>query len=124
MPSAQCQDRSDGCPKHVANGCCRSVSVCCKEKTDFQKTIQSCNDKIAQYKLDKRRLSDQFRKRPASKCDCSYKALSKTQYEAKCKEIQDKIDHCVCRINCLKNSKKAKQTVRDPHQCKCNCSCC
>lgn len=110
--SAKCQGNNAGCPKNVANGCCRSRPVCCKEKSEFQESIQQYNDEINAYKLQLRLLSDQFKKRASSKCD-DFTKMSKNQYELKRDKLQDKIDSRVKSIKKLKNAKRAGLIVRD-----------
>lgn len=120
--SAQCHSTGPCArnAKNNANGCCRSVSTCCKEKTDFQQAIQTYTDEINAYRLKKRLLSDKFKKRPSSKCD-DFKTMSKSAYETECQKIQAKIDARLKNIKNLKTAKKASMIVRDP-DANCNCN--
>lgn len=108
-----CNKSGSACPKNVANGCCRNPAICPKEKSEFQQTLCDLTEKVADLKMQKRRLAQEFRKRPASKCS-DFKPLSKRQFDARCEKLQNKIDSCIARINALKNARKAAQTIRDP----------
>lgn len=112
MASPQCPNLTGGCPKNAANGGCRNRETCCKEKSDFQQAIQDYTDQINQYKLQKRLLSDKFKKRSTSKCD-GFKNLSKSSFEKQLDALQSKIDTRIKNIKNLKNAKKASLTVRD-----------
>lgn len=103
---------TNGCPKNSSNGSCRNRDLCCKEKSEFQQTICDCIEKIDQYKLQKRSLTNQFRKRSVSKCK-DFKRMKKTTYQAKIKEIDDKIADKIAIINELKKAKKSAQIVRN-----------
>jgi len=121
----------NGCPFNAntcAGGC--PTSTCCKQKTACQQTIQDNLDKVAAYRLQLRLLSDDFKKRPTSKCDTvlvpvskgsktlkrvPFVPLSKAEYQKKKAKLEKKINKCLEANKKLKNTKKGKLLVRDPH---------
>ena len=107
------------CPLFVKNGCCRTRNVCCHEKTNFQTTIQECQDNIKHYKLQLRLLSDQFKKRTKSKCD-DFTPLSKSQFERRKSRFQRNIDNCVTTIHDAKIGLKATHNVHTGETKPCN----
>lgn len=119
-----------GCPFNSASGAggCSS-GTCCKQKTACQQTIQDNLDKVAAYRLQLRLLSEDFKKRPSSKCATvlvpvsknsnelkrvAFVPLTKDAYLKKKAKLEKKIKNCLDANKNLKNSKKGKLLVRDP----------
>lgn len=124
---------SSGADCGCQNGChalhslgCQNRSVCCKEKSDFQQSLETWTNKIKDTELQIRLLKDKFRKRPSSTCD-SFKTMSKSAYEAKLKKYNGKIASLKRQIRDLKLTTKAGYLLRGENQslnCPTSCGCC
>jgi len=118
------------CPVNYSKGGCGSSNTCCKELTEFQQTLQQARENIEHYNLKKRLLTDRFKNRPRSKCDTSFKKLSKASFEAKCCEIESQINANKKAIKNAKLGRASSNRVHDPDgSCttcagSCGTSCC